>query len=242
MNDTVVMLQTKNLVKTFGARTVLRDLNLTVKQGEFVMLLGPNGAGKTTLLRILAMLMRPTGGKVELAGIPSDKAKPSIRELIGVISHQTFLYEDLNAYENLNFYGQLYGVANPKQRVNQVLEIVGLTNRAQDRVRTYSRGMQQRLSIARAILHDPPILLLDEPDTGLDRQASDMLSNLIRAMAIDGTSRTVLMTTHNLERGLAMCNRVIVLANGKLVQDVPADSLSASSLPQFYYTAVNTRK
>jgi heme exporter protein A len=217
-------------------------LDLTVRQGEFVMLLGPNGAGKTTLLRILSMLMRPSEGRVELAGIPSDKAKPSIRELIGVISHQTFLYEDLNAAENLGFYGQLYGVANLKARIAEVLEIVGLANRAQDRVRTYSRGMQQRLSIARAILHNPPVLLLDEPDTGLDRQASDMLSKLIREMAIDGTSRTVLMTTHNLERGLAMSNRVVVLANGKIAQDVPAATLDANSLQGFYYDAVRMRR
>jgi heme exporter protein A len=242
MNTDSVMLETKKLVKSFGERAVLRSLDLTIRQGEFVMLLGANGAGKTTLLRIMSMLMRPTDGVVELAGIRSDKAKPSIRELIGVISHQTFLYEDLNAYENLGFYGQLYGVRKIKHRIDEVLEIVGLTGRAQDRVRTYSRGMQQRLSIARAILHNPPVLLLDEPDTGLDRQASDMLSNLIREMAIENTARTVLMTTHNLERGLMMCNRVIVLANGRIAQDVPASSLNAETLQNFYYSAVNSKK
>ncbi|NWJ48544.1 MAG: heme ABC exporter ATP-binding protein CcmA [Chloroflexi bacterium] len=234
-----VMIRAKGLQKNFGNRAVLRGVDLDLRQGEFVTLLGPNGAGKTTLLRILATLARPTSGTIEIAGIALKDARPTIRGLLGVISHQTFLYEDLNAFENLRFYGRLYDVPELEKRIREVLEKVGLERRAIDRVRTYSRGMQQRLSIARAILHNPPILLLDEPDTGLDRQASNMLSGLIHELAIDGQERSVLMTTHNLERGLAMCDRVVVLAGGKLVADRPATGLSADELQQFYFDSVS---
>ncbi len=234
-----VMVRANKLVKSFGNRPVLRGLDLELRQGDFVTLLGPNGAGKTTLLRILATLARPTSGTVELAGIPLNEAKSSIRGLLGVISHQTFLYEDLNAYENLRFYGKLYEVPNLTARVEEVLKKVGLEKRAIDRVRTYSRGMQQRLSIARAILHNPPILLLDEPDTGLDRQAADMLGDLIRDLAIDGQSRTVLMTTHNLERGLAMSDRILILAGGRLAAERSSNSLAPEQLQDFYYDTVS---
>jgi heme exporter protein A len=233
-----VMLRASKLVKSFGSRPILKGIDLEIEQGEFVTLLGPNGAGKTTLLRILSTLARPTSGTVELAGISLKEAKSSIRSLLGVISHQTFLYEDLNAYENLWFFGQLYEVPNLKERIAEVLKRVGLEKRAEDRVRNYSRGMQQRLSIARAILHNPPVLLLDEPDTGLDRQASDMLGDLIRELAIDGQERTVLMTTHNLERGLAMSDRILILANGRLVAQYASASVSPEKLQQLYYDAV----
>ncbi|MEI7555602.1 heme ABC exporter ATP-binding protein CcmA [Candidatus Chlorohelix sp.] len=234
-----VMIRAKGLHKNFGNRAVLRGVDLDLRQGEFVTLLGPNGAGKTTLLRILATLARPTSGTIEIAGIALKDARPTIRGLLGVISHQTFLYEDLNAFENLRFYGRLYDVPELEKRIHEVLEKVGLERRAIDRVRTYSRGMQQRLSIARAILHNPPILLLDEPDTGLDRQASNMLSGLIHELAIDGQERSVLMTTHNLERGLAMCDRVVVLAGGKMVADRAATGLTADELQQFYFDSVS---
>lgn len=240
--DNPVMVRANKLVKSFGNRAVLRGVSLELHQGEFVTLLGPNGAGKTTLLRILGTIARPTSGTVELAGIPLKQASPTIRKLLGVISHQTFLYEDLNAIENLRFYGKLYDVPELDKRVAEVLNRVGLETRAKDMVRTYSRGMQQRLSIARAILHNPPILLLDEPDTGLDRHAADMLSSLIQELAIDGQSRTVLMTTHNLERGLEMSNRVIILNGGKLVADRQSNSFTPDQLQQFYYDTVGGRR
>jgi heme exporter protein A len=237
-----VMLRARKLVKSFGNRAVLRGVDLDLRQGEFVTLLGPNGAGKTTLLRILATLARPTSGTVELAGILLKDARPSIRGLLGVISHQTFLYEDLNALENLRFYGRLYEVPELTRRIEEVLVRVGLERRATDRVRTYSRGMQQRLSIARAILHNPPVLLLDEPDTGLDRQASEMLGGLIRELAIDGQSRTVLMTTHNLERGLVMSDKIVVLAAGKIVAERNSAELTAEELQQYYFDVVGGKR
>ncbi|NWJ97830.1 MAG: heme ABC exporter ATP-binding protein CcmA [Chloroflexi bacterium] len=235
------MLRATKVTKSFGHFAVLKGVDLELQQGEFITLLGPNGAGKTTLLRILATLAKPTSGAIELAGIPLKDAKASIRGLLGVISHQTFLYEDLTARENLVFYGQLYQVAHLTERVNELLARVGLERRANDRVRNFSRGMQQRLSIARAILHNPPVLLLDEPDTGLDRQAADMLQNVIRELATGGEPRSIIMTTHNLERGLAMCDRLVVLAGGRMVREAQARDLTPENLQNWYYEAVNSR-
>jgi heme ABC exporter ATP-binding subunit CcmA len=236
-----VILRAHKVTKSFGHFAVLKGVDLELQHGEFITLLGPNGAGKTTLLRILATLAKPTSGTIELAGIPLKDAKASIRGLLGVISHQTFLYEDLTARENLRFYGQLYEIPNLTSRVNELLARVGLERRANDRVRTFSRGMQQRLSIARAILHNPPVLLLDEPDTGLDRQAADMLQNIIRELATGGEPRSIIMTTHNLERGLAMCDRLVVLANGRIIREVQARDLSSENVQNWYYDAVNSR-
>ncbi len=236
--DGRVILRARKITKAFGNFTVLKGIDLDLRQGEFITLLGPNGAGKTTLLRILATLARPTSGTIEIAGIPLKEAKASIRGLLGVISHQTYLYEDLTARENLMFYGKLYDVPDLAGRVAEMLQKVGLERRANDRVRTFSRGMQQRLSIARAILHNPPVLLLDEPDTGLDRQAAEMLQEVIKELATGGEPRSVIMTTHNLERGLAMANRVIVLGSGRIVRESPANLLSAENLQGWYYEAL----
>lgn len=233
-----VILRAHKITKSFGHFAVLKGIDLDLHQGEFITLLGPNGAGKTTLLRILATLARPTSGTVEIAGIPLKEANAAIRSLLGVISHQTFLYEDLTARENLLFYGKLYEVPELSHRVDELLLKVGLERRANDRVRTFSRGMQQRLSIARAIIHNPPVLLLDEPDTGLDRQAADMLQNLIQEMATGGEPRSIIMTTHNIERGLAMCDRIVVLANGRIVREAPAHEIAPESLQSWYYEAV----
>lgn len=235
-----VMLRARGITKSFGHSTVLRGVNLSVNLGERVILLGPNGAGKSTFMRILAMLARPTAGSIEIAGIPADEARASIRSLIGVISHLTYLYEDLTARENLHFYGKLYGLAGKEleNRVEELLEKVGLERRAGQRVRYFSRGMQQRLSLARAILHQPPILLLDEPDTGLDRQAAEMLAQAITEPDAQGQPRTVLMTTHNLERGLALSNRVVVLSAGRIVRESSSSNLAADEVQSWYYEAI----
>jgi heme ABC exporter ATP-binding subunit CcmA len=235
-----VMLRAQGITKSFGHYTVLRGVNLTLSLGERVILLGPNGAGKTTLMRILAMLARPSAGTLEVAGIPLNEARPSIRSLVGIISHLTYLYEDLTARENLHFYGRLYGLDGEKleSRIEEMLAKVGLERRADQRVRYFSRGMQQRLSLARAILHQPPILLLDEPDTGLDRQAAEMLAQIIAEPDPQGQPRTVLMTTHNLERGLALSNRVVVLASGRIVREAPANKLAAEEVQNWYYEAI----
>jgi len=232
-------IQIRTLIKSFGQHRVLRGIDLAIQNGEFLALLGPNGAGKTTLIRIIATLGRPTSGQVLVNGQPADGDTRLVRQHLGLVSHQTFLYDDLTAEENLHFYGQMYRVPNLEERAHYLLDRVGLYERRRDRVRTYSRGMQQRLSIARAILHDPPILLLDEPDTGLDQQATHMLGELL---AMFGTeSRTVLMTTHQLGRALDLGSRVVVLAGGKICLDRPTAGLSSEALAS-QYAAVTQRR
>ena len=219
---------TRGLTKSFGHRQALKGIDLSVARGEFLVLFGPNGAGKTTLLRILAGLGRPTAGRVVLEGIDLAAEPGEVRRKIGVISHQTFVYDDLTAEENLKFFGRMYDVPRLDERIAEVLNQVGLSQRAQDRARTFSRGLQQRLSIARAVLHNPPILLLDEPDTGLDERAAEMLHTVVRGL--EGQQRTVVLTTHHFERGLAMATRVCLLVEGRLAHDGPADGLTIETL------------
>src|SRR5512135_260152 len=186
------MIEVRNLVKRFGGKTVLRGLEFDVQPGEFVALLGPNGAGKTTFLRILASLSQPTLGQVRVAGYSLPNQSAAVRARLGVVTHQPLLYGDLTAEENLQFYGRMYGLIDLKPRLDEVLEKVGLAARRHDLVRTFSRGMQQRLAIGRAILHDPEVMLFDEPHTGLDQDACDMLDKLLKDVA--GRGRTVVMT------------------------------------------------
>jgi heme exporter protein A len=193
----------------------LRGIDLDIRPGEFVTIVGPNGAGKTTLLRILATLSRPTHGHVSIAGHTLPKGADDARRQIGLLSHQPLLYGDLTAEENLHFFGRMYDVPQLGARVLELLERVELLDRRQDRARTFSRGMQQRLAIARALLHDPAVVLLDEPFTGLDPRSSDRLEEMLHVLR-DG-QRTVVMTIHDLERGWAMCDRALVLARGKIV-------------------------
>ena len=230
------MIEIQKLVKTFGHRVVLRGIDLTIGDGDFVTLLGANGAGKTTLLHIVATLSKPTHGDVRINGYRLAESASELRRFIGLVSHKPLLYEDLTALQNLNFYARMYDLVDAEQRIETVLRQVGLFKRRTDPVRTYSRGMQQRLAIARAILHNPPILLLDEPDTGLDQHAADMLGQLLRAVGIE--QRTILMTTHNLERGLSLGNRVVILAKGKIVYDVARQDIEVDQLRTQYYQHV----
>lgn len=206
------MIETRALAKMFGPKPVLRGVDLDIAPGEFVALMGPNGAGKTTLLRILATLSRPTLGHVRVAGYPLPEGASRVRQRLGVVSHHTLLYGDLSAEENLQFYARMYGLHQPATRMDEVLRQVGLYARRRDLVRTFSRGMQQRLAIARAVLPDPEVMLFDEPYTGLDPEASATLDGVLREVAAKG--RTVLMTTHDLARGLALADRVLILARG----------------------------
>lgn len=230
------MIEVRKLVKTFGHRVVLRGLDLTIAEGEFVTLLGANGAGKTTLLHIVASLSKPSAGDIYLNGFRLADEANQLRRFIGLVSHKTLLYNDLTAEQNLRFYARLYDVPDMDARIETVLNQVGLWGRQHDPVRTYSRGMQQRLAIARAILHNPPILLLDEPDTGLDQHAADMLSSLLSAVGTN--QRTVLMTTHNLERGLSLGQRLVILAKGQIAFDAPRQNLSVEQMREQYYRYV----
>lgn len=232
------MIQVRGLVKAFGHRVVLRGVDLTLQEGDFAVLMGANGAGKTTLLHMIATLSKPTAGEILINGYRLHDAASQLRRFIGLVSHKTLLYDDLTAAQNLAFYARMYDVPDPAERIETVLNQVGLRSRQHDPVRTYSRGMQQRLAIARAILHNPPILLLDEPDTGLDQHANDMLAELLHA--VDITHRTILMTTHNLERGLALGNRVVILAKGKIVYDALRQDIGVADLRQRYYDYITS--
>ncbi|NLG96152.1 MAG: heme ABC exporter ATP-binding protein CcmA [Chloroflexi bacterium] len=226
------MIQVHQLVKRFGPKVVLRKLNFTVAEGEFVALLGPNGAGKTTFLRILASLSRPTFGTVRIAGYELPHESAAVRRRLGVVSHMPLLYGDLTAEENLRFYGRMYAVEHLNERIDQMLEMVGLYSRRRDLVRTFSRGMQQRLAIGRAVLHDPDVLLLDEPHTGLDQDACAMLDNVLREVAARG--RTVVMTSHDLARAADLASRFDVLSRGVILASARADALEQDNLLAFY--------
>ncbi len=238
------MIKVRSLVKAFGFQTALRGVDLDLAEGEFVTMLGPNGAGKTTLLRILATLTKPTAGLVRIGGYDVNKAGAQVRRLIGLVSHQTMLYPHLSAEDNLNFYGRLYDVADlngqgdAPGRIDEVLELVGLTARRTDLVRTFSRGMVQRLTIARAILHRPQVMFFDEPYTGLDQQAASVLSEILTGVAAAG--RTVLLTTHNLERGLIGCDRVVILKRGKIVRQVDRNEIDPGSFAELYQSVTET--
>jgi heme exporter protein A len=226
------MIQVKDLVKSFGPTMALRGVSLSVPEGQFVTIVGPNGAGKTTLLRILATLSRPTMGMVKIGGRELPKGAAEVRKLIGLVSHQTLLYGDLSAQENLRFYGRMYDVPDLDERISQVLEQVGLAHRRRDPVRTFSRGMQQRLAIARAVLHRPSLMLLDEPYTGLDQDAAARLEAVMSAVGTEG--RTVVMTTHDLERGLAVADRVAILAKGRVAFEANRSELDTAAFKEAY--------
>jgi heme exporter protein A len=230
------MIFVKKLVKRFGLKTVLRGLEFNVQEGEFVALLGPNGAGKTTFLRILASLSRPTLGDVRVAGFRLPNQAAAVRRTLGVVSHLPLLYGDLTAEENLHFYGRMYAVPELNQRIEDVLLLVGLSSRRRDLVRTFSRGMQQRLAIGRAILHDPEVLLFDEPHTGLDQDACDMLDHLLREVA--GQGRTVVMTSHDLARVEDLASRFDVLSRGVISASAGRSDLGENNLLDFYRQAL----
>jgi len=227
---------THRLSKTFGAQYALRNVDLEVQAGEFVAIFGPNGAGKTTLIRILSTLTKATSGEVVIEGHPLNKDSGKIRCKIGVIGHQTFLYENLTAEENLKFYARLYRVKKANDRITQLLRDVGLETRRKDQVRTFSRGMQQRLSIARSLLHDPSLLLLDEPYTGLDQHASKMLTSWLTRLR--ERRQTTLMVTHDLERGVDLADRIAILVRGKVVFNDLRANVDRSAFRQVYYDLV----
>jgi heme exporter protein A len=228
-------IRTHKLAKTFGHTAALRGVDLSVAEGEFLTLFGPNGAGKTTLIRVVASLTRPTAGTVQVQGEDLGKAATSLRRHIGLISHHPLLYGDLTPDENLRFFARMYDLPDAASRIDTVLAQVGLAARRRDPVRTFSRGMVQRLAIARAILHDPSIMLLDEPYTGLDLQAADMLRSVLQELA--ASARTVILTTHNLEQGLEMCDRAAILNRGKVVWQGSRVGLDLAGMREIYREA-----
>jgi heme exporter protein A len=233
-------IELRGLTKAFGHQVALRGVDLVVGEGSFLTLFGPNGAGKTTLMRIVASLSGPTQGTVSVWGKDLSKEGVAVRRQIGLISHNPLLYGDLAADENLRFFARMYELDDPAARIDAALRRVGLFARRGDPVRTFSRGMVQRLAIARATLHDPAIMLLDEPYTGLDLQAADMLRGLLQELA--ASSRTVLLATHNLEQGLEMCDRIAVLHRGLIAWEGAQAGMDLAEMKGIYRDATSSTR
>ena len=225
-------IEVQDLTKLFGDYHALRDVDLRVKKGGRLVILGPNGAGKTTLVKLLATISKPSAGSIRLDGIDVAYDPVQVRRKIGVVGHGTLLYSDLTLYENLRFYGQMYDVPHLEHRVREVVLQVQVESRLHDRVGTLSRGLQQRASIARAVIHNPSIMLLDEPEVGLDPHAVAMMRDVLDT--VKHTERTVVMTTHNLEQGLALADQIAILNRGRLVYQALADETQAESLREIY--------
>jgi heme exporter protein A len=229
-------IETHDLTRRFGAITAVDRLSISVEPGESLAVFGPNGAGKTTLIRLLTLALRSTQGSFALDGLDPRADDLAIRRRIGVISHQSFLYDDLTARQNLEFFGRLYGVADPRARAAELLHTVGLEARADDPVRAYSRGMQQRVSLARALVHEPRIVFLDEPFTGLDPRAARTLRATLEQLREEG--RTVFLVTHNLARGLELSDRWLLLSRGRIVDEGPSAGTDRAAFERDFFERV----
>lgn len=231
MADTAIVILEK-VEKRFGSNTGLQGVSMRVRRGDFVILLGRNGAGKSSLLRVIAQLIRPNSGEVKVFGMDIRHKSESIREKIGFVAHNTLLYLHLTARENLRFYAKLYELNGADGEVQSALKEAGLEFNADRPVRGFSRGMQQRLAIARATLHQPELLLLDEPFSGLDLEAAELLSERLQQWVAAG--RTIIMATHALEQGLRDVTRWVLLEKGQIVEEFKGDvTLVRSHYRQF---------
>ena len=225
-------IRVEGLFKGFGGPPVLRGLDLEIAWGATLVIFGANGSGKTTLLRLLATLYKPDRGSVSIAGMETRRSAASIRRRIGVVAHHPMLYRNMTCEENLAFFGRMYGLENVGERVASVLNQVGLESRRNQRVRTLSHGMQKRLAMARAVLHDPAILLMDEPESGLDQGALERMESLRETNS--GRRRTIIAATHNVEWGLGWGERVAVLRGGSIAYEADRDGLNEGELRRAY--------
>ena len=225
-------IEVSGLRKAFGRTPVLRGVDLEVPWGQVLTLLGPNGSGKTTLIKILSTLTKPDSGDVTIGGMSISKQGQNIRRIIGVVAHDPLLYDDLTGRENLRFFARMFGVREIDERIAVVTERMGMTPRLDQRVGTLSHGMKKRFSIARALLHDPDILLMDEPESGLDQEALGLLDTVVT----DKTNplRTVLMTTHSLDRAIALGQRMAILANGRVAYQESLEPGGTEALKEVY--------
>jgi heme exporter protein A len=224
---------------SFGSLRVLNGISLRLVPGTVLTMFGPNGAGKTTLLKLVAGLLRPASGRIRIEGMEVGEDPLEVRRRIGVISHHPYLYPQLTGLENLVYYGRLYGLKDAKSEAQVLLEDMGLAPVMHREVSTYSRGTVQRLAVARALLHRPSVLLLDEPFTGLDYQAGQKLEQLLGSLR-DGR-RTVIMTTHDIDGGLNLSDRVAILAGGTIAAELPTAGLDRSTFLETYRQTVGAK-
>ena len=221
MNKNGPIIVTKNLTRVFGETLAVNQLSLEVNRGEVFGLLGPNGAGKTTTVRMLAALLSPTDGEAWVAGHQVGVEDQEIRQKIGLLPEAPGLYDALTAEQNLAFYGEMYDVENTQERIKRYLELLGLWHRRYEPVGTFSKGMRQKLAIARALLHEPEVLFLDEPTSSLDPEASRLVREFVAELR--GEGRTIILTTHNLEEADRLCDRVAVISSHLLALDAPKE-------------------
>jgi len=233
-------LRARGLEKRFGAVSALAGVDLELAPARCLAVLGPNGAGKSTLLRLLAGLMRPTSGELEVAGHDRKRLRRGdARGLVGYVGHATLLYSELTAHENLVFAGRMQGVSDPAARAAELLESQDLLHVAHQRAGTFSRGTSQRLAIARAIVHQPPLLLFDEPFTGLDRSAGNRLGDQIAGLR--DTGRSCVLVTHELHQASRLADEAIVLARGRVAHRAEGAALARETLEAAYAEAADTR-
>jgi heme exporter protein A len=228
-------LEVRGLTRAFGVRKALDGVDLVLPERAFLSVFGPNGAGKTTLIKVLTTLLNPTSGTAHVLGMDVVRDAVELRTHIGLISHNPLLYPDLTAEENLLFFADMYGVEQPHVRVSELLEAVELDHRKLDLTRTFSRGMLQRLSIARALLHRPEVLFLDEPYSGLDPHAMDILDGLIAQIR---GNHTFVMISHDLEKGLELCSHALILARGRVVMFEQREDIDDAAFRQTYRSTV----
>jgi heme exporter protein A len=226
------VLSARGLVREFGALRALDGVGFSLGAGQLMTVFGPNGAGKTTLLNVLSGGLKPSEGEVFLKGMLLRTGDPEWHRRVGVLSHQSFLYGHLTLEENLRFYGRLFGLGDLPRRIPERLEQVGLLRRAKSRTRTLSRGMRQRLALARTLLHDPEFVLLDEPYTGLDAHAAAVLREVLASLK-DG-HRTVILVTHNISEGLELADRVAIQARGRFIFLGDRREVDAETFEQVY--------
>ncbi|MDQ1145099.1 heme exporter protein A [Bacillus sp. SORGH_AS 510] len=226
------MIEIKNLTKQADNKLILRGIDLSIKKGETVAILGPNGAGKSTLLKVLATLIKPTSGLVKINSLDLKKDHIEIKKVLGYLPHSSLLYDHYSPLENLVFFGNVYGVKNVEEQAMKLVKEVGLSFFLNEPVKNFSRGMIQRIAIARAIIHDPEVLLLDEPHTGLDQGAITILNNVILSMRERGA--TTLMVTHDFKQAAEICDRIIILKNGKIVDDFKMEKHNLGYVSEIY--------
>jgi len=212
-------IETEGLTKRFGSLTAVDHLSFKVGEGEILGLLGPNGAGKTTTVRMLACIISPSEGSARVAGYEVSRDSLKIRQMVGILTENPSVYDRLTAYENMDFFAEAYGVSDTQERQNRIrklLEFFELWERRNGKVATLSKGMKQKLAIARALVHEPPILFLDEPTSGLDPESAKGIRDLTKRLSHD-EKRTILLCTHRLEDAEKLCNRVMIIRNGRSV-------------------------